>query len=69
MELKINGVKKEFRTEEFPATLAELLKKLGVDSATVIAEIDGQIIERQKFAQTPLCKGQGIELVRLVPGG
>ena len=67
--LKINGVKKEFPAGEFPATLGELLKTLGVDAATVVAEIDGQIIDKGKFSTTTLLKGQAIELVRFVPGG
>jgi sulfur carrier protein len=67
--LKINGVEKQFATGRLPATLAELLEKLGIEAATVVAEINGQIIEREKFAQTKLQKGQSIELVRFVPGG
>ena len=67
--LRINGVEKEFPEEQMPTTLAELLKQLNVDAATVVAEIDGQIIERENFAQTGLRKGQSIELVRFVGGG
>ena len=67
--LKINGTEKEFPIGQFPATLEELLKILAVDAATVVAEIDGQIIERKDFVGTKLQKGQSIELVRFVPGG
>ncbi len=67
--LKINGVEKEFPAGRFPATLEELLKMLAVDAATVVAELDGQIIERKDFAGAKLRKGQNIELVRFVPGG
>ena len=52
-----------------PSTIAELLSNLGVDSATVVAELNGQIIERDKFARTAISSGQSIELVRFVPGG
>ena len=52
-----------------PATIADLLLHLGVDSATVVAELDGQIIGRANFSKTPLTDGQNIELVRFVPGG
>ncbi len=52
-----------------PKTLAELLGQLNINQATVVAEIDGRIIERQDFAQTPLSAGQSIELVRFVGGG
>lgn len=66
--LRVNGVEKEF-PDRVPATVAELLDQLGIEQATVVAEIDGQIIEREKFAETNLQKGQNIELVRFVGGG
>ena len=67
--LRINGIEKQFPAGELPATVAQLLEQLGVEAATVVAEIDGQIVERAKFAETPLRRGQSIELVRFVPGG
>ena len=67
--LKINGKDKQFEDDKMPATLADLLQHLKVDSATVVAELDGQIIERANFAATFLKDGQSIELVRFVPGG
>jgi thiamine biosynthesis protein ThiS len=67
--LKINGKEKTFPEKRMPATIADLLTILGVDSATVVAELDGQIIERASFSTTPLRNGQTIELVRFVPGG
>ena len=66
--LKINGIEKQFPAG-LPKTLAELLTQLNAKAETVVAEIDGQIIEHQKFAQTKLKTGQNIELVRFVPGG
>jgi len=67
--LRINGVEKQFPEGQLPSTVAKLLEQLGVKPATVVAEIDGQIIEREKFAQTLLRKGQSIELIRFVGGG
>lgn len=67
--LKINGKDKQFEGDKMPDTLADLLQLLRVDSATVVAELDGQIIERANFATTHLKTGQSIELVRFVPGG
>ena len=66
--LKINGIEKQFPTG-VPKTLAELLEQLGVEQTTVVAEVDGQIVESNKFAQTRLRKGQKIELVKFVSGG
>jgi len=67
--LKINGAERKFPDGQLPSTVAELLEHLGLKPATVVAEIDGQIIEREKFAQTQLRNGQSIELVRFVGGG
>jgi thiamine biosynthesis protein ThiS len=67
--LKINGIEKEFADGQLPAALAEVLKQLGVEAATVVAEVDGQIIERDNFGTTMLNKGQSVELIRFVPGG
>jgi len=67
--LKINGVEREFADGMIPETLSELLDALGVCQATVVAEIDGQIIRRADFDRTPVQAGQTIELVRFVGGG
>ena len=66
--LKINGTEKTF-DDGLPSTLSELLRKLQIDAATVVAEIDGEIIERKNFAQTELKDQMGIELIRFVGGG
>jgi thiamine biosynthesis protein ThiS len=67
--LKVNGKEQIFPDGKMPATIAELLQQLGVDSTTIVAELDGQIIERKNFSITPLRAGHNIELVRFVPGG
>ena len=66
--LKINGIEKQF-PDGIPKTLIELLKQLDIHQATVVAEINGKIIDRQNFSQTQLSSGQRIELVRFVGGG
>jgi thiamine biosynthesis protein ThiS len=68
MKLKINGQQREF-TDAVPATLKDLLGILNIDSATVVAEIDGQIVPRTEFASAALLEGANIELVRFVGGG
>ncbi|MFA6186089.1 MAG: sulfur carrier protein ThiS [Phycisphaerae bacterium] len=65
--LRINGEDKHF--EILPATLANLLDLMKVDAATVVAEIDGQIIKKDDFDSAKLSASQKIELIRLVGGG
>jgi sulfur carrier protein len=67
--LTINGVEKQFPAGKLPATVAELLGRLDIKAATVVAEVDGRIVERSEFAQTKLRDGQSVELVRFVGGG
>ena len=67
--LKINGNERQFKAGSLPETLTALLKHLNLNAATVVAEIDGNIVERDKFAETKLSDGQRIELVRFVGGG
>ena len=66
--LRINGVDKEFPAG-LPATLAELLDQLEINQATVVAEIDGVIVERGDFVRTKLSCSESIELLRFVGGG
>ncbi len=67
--LKINGVEKQFPDGQLPSTVAELLEQLDIKATTAAAEVDGQIAERKKFAETKLRNDQSIELVRFVGGG
>jgi len=67
--LIINGVEKQLPPGQLPETLAELLRQFDIEETMVVAEVDGQIVERNKFAQTLLSKCQRIELWRLMVGG
>jgi len=67
--LIINGEKRQFSAKEIPRNLSALLAQLGVKEATVVAEVDGQLIRAKEFASTPIRDGQRIELVRFVGGG
>jgi thiamine biosynthesis protein ThiS len=66
--LRINGADRQFPAG-IPQNLTKLLEQLGINEATVVAEIDGKIVDRQNFAQTQLSSGQAVELVRFVGGG
>ena len=69
LSLTINGKKREFAAGLIKATLSSLLDELGINHATIVAEVDGEIIKRQDFDDTKLSSGQRIELVRFVGGG
>ncbi len=67
--LKINGKDKQFPTGQTPSTVAELLQRLDINEATVLAKIGGKIIEREEFERTKLTKEHIIELIRFGGGG
>ena len=67
--LKINGQERQFPEGDMPRTLSELLGRLDINEATVVAEIDGQIVQRKDFGGFELKAGSNIELVRFVGGG
>ena len=69
MILKVNGKEMRFDSENNPATIELLLKQLKIDQAAVVAEVDSQIIERNRFTEFKLQDGQSIELVTFVGGG
>ena len=50
-------------------TIASLLESLGLPATDTVAEINGDIIPRARFADTPLNDGDRIELIRFVGGG
>lgn len=66
--LTINGIEKEF-LDGLPCSLADLLGQMKIESATIVAEIDGQIVDRNKFSQIKITSGQTIELIRFMGGG
>jgi sulfur carrier protein len=67
--LKINGKEHTYPDEKMPGSLSGLLEELGIDQATVVAEVDGTIVERKNFAAYKLKDKQNIELIRFVGGG
>ena len=66
--LTINGMEQPF-PQGLPATLADLLRQLGMDASTVVVEVDGKVVARGDFSATALGAGQSVELVRFVGGG
>jgi len=65
MNIKVNGRDMSFTGNN----LAELIDRLGLDRAKVVAEKNGEAVHREDAASTPLVEGDVVELVRLVGGG
>ena len=50
-------------------TLADYLVRAGYDPARLAVERNGEIVPKAQYAQTVLCEGDRIEIVRFVGGG
>ncbi|QUV82178.1 sulfur carrier protein ThiS [Chloracidobacterium sp. D] len=67
MTVTING---EHQTLSEPATLAELVARLGFTDARRIAiERNGELAPRPRWADIPVEEGDRIEIVHFVGGG
>ena len=67
--LLVNGNEREWAEADFPASVLALVEGMGLDAATVVAEVEGEIVPRRLFGETRLSPGQRVELVRFVGGG
>lgn len=67
--LKINGKQRQFADDKMPATLDDLLSLLNIEKAAIVAEVDGEIVSRDRFSGTRLSDGQNIELIKFMGGG
>ena len=66
IELTVNG---KARTIERPLTLAAYLEQLGINPQIVAVEHNGDIVRRERYAETQLRSGDVLEIVRMVGGG
>lgn len=67
--LRVNGEDLLYRPESFPKTVQDLVNALGIDAKMVVAEVNGDIVRRERFAAQNLADGDKVELVRFVGGG
>lgn len=66
LELTVNG---KARTLERAMSLSEYLEQLGINPQIIAVEHNGEIIRRERYAETRLNAGDVLEIVRMVGGG
>lgn len=66
LALMVNG---EARRVPAPATIKDLLDRLGLDGRGVVVELNRRIVRRPEHSETPLRDGDAVELVHFVGGG
>ncbi|OXU14966.1 sulfur carrier protein ThiS [Sedimentisphaera salicampi] len=69
MRIRVNGENMDFPENEAPATVKELIDHFGLNSEAVVAEVDGEIVEKRNFETAIIKDSQKIELIRFVGGG
>ena len=66
LQIVVNG---EPRAVPAPATVAELVRQLGLQPAQVAVERNRQLVRRAEHATTALADGDRIEIVTFFGGG
>lgn len=66
IEIVVNG---DSRTVPGSMTLLELLEFAGIAPERVAIELNGAIVRKQDWAETPLKAGARLEIVQFVGGG
>jgi sulfur carrier protein len=66
MDIICNG---EQRAVKEQTTLTDLAATFDLDPRTLVAEVNGRIIEHRDFADRILQEGDKVELIRFVGGG
>lgn len=66
MDIRLNGDMHVFTDG---ATIQDVLDTLGLDSARVAVERNGEIVERERFPACTLSEGDSLEVIRFVGGG
>jgi thiamine biosynthesis protein ThiS len=65
LKIAVNG--KTLDTQD--QTVFDLLRSNGLENRMVVVEIDGEIVPKEKWAETGLREGMKIEIVHFVGGG
>ena len=66
ISLRVNGKPVELPG---PTRLLDYVGQLGVDPHAIAVEVNGEILERDAYADCTLAGGDAVEIVRMVGGG
>ena len=66
MQVTVNGTT---RSVDAPASLAELVRMLGLEGKRIAIERNGEIVPKSRYAATRVDAGDRLEIVAAVGGG
>ncbi|WP_242348298.1 sulfur carrier protein ThiS [Mucispirillum schaedleri] len=66
MQIKVNGILYDFDDN---ISLENIINQLNISSNNIIAEVNGEVIIKDKFSETIIEHNAVIEIVKFVGGG
>ena len=66
LRVQVNG---EIRNVADHSTLSDLVDELSLAPARIAVELNGEVVRRNKWAETVLSEGDRLEVVHFVGGG
>ena len=66
MQVVVNG---RLRPVDPGGTVGELIESLGLDLTSVVVELNGEALGRERYPGAALSDGDRVEIVRAVAGG
>lgn len=66
IEVTLNGEKRKIRKG---LCVTELLEDLGLRDSILLAEINGEMVHKDRFPEEPVEEGDILELIRITGGG
>ena len=63
--IRVNGVEREWSA----TSVATLLTTFSIDPRGIAVAIDGEVVRRSAWAETPVDDGSSVEIVTAVAGG
>lgn len=66
IRIQLNGSSTEI---DYPASLADLLKRYQIKADTVVLELNRRIVDRKNVGEISLNEGDTLEIVHFVGGG
>lgn len=66
MQVKVNGTFYDFNDN---ISLENIINQLNISSQNIIAEVNGNVITKEKFNKTVIENNSVIELIKFVGGG
>jgi sulfur carrier protein len=66
MQVLVNG---RPRPVDPGRTVGELIESLGLDLTSVVVELNGEALGRERYLEAALSDGDRVEIVRAVAGG